>query len=240
MKCKNLLIISIIWLNFAIASPSFADSPKFFKNPDYIEVTKTLNDLSATKDERVRAGQATPQEIEKKIDELEFQKYTLETGLNWGQCTNQTGKTLAVYGPKPDLDDDDDDDDTYPYKNALYFLADGQTTKNQWDCDGVYLPSGTKVAGPIAPTGYYQKPTDEAKTPTVNSNKQNQEWESPLALKILDGTKLVVKANPDTGSIEFNLPSVKFIKPDEANWFIPNVTQADIDTRVPNAKVAES
>jgi len=50
----------------------------------------------------------------------------------------------------------------------------------------------------------------------------------------------VVKTNPDTDTVEFNVPAVKFLKAGETNWFIPNVSQADIDTRVPNAKTAKS
>ncbi len=39
----SLLLILIIALNFLFVNPSLADAPKITKNPDYIEVTKSLN-----------------------------------------------------------------------------------------------------------------------------------------------------------------------------------------------------
>ncbi|MBV8887897.1 MAG: hypothetical protein JO235_28410 [Chroococcidiopsidaceae cyanobacterium CP_BM_RX_35] len=206
---KSLLIFLIFLVNLVFAQPSFADKPKFTKNPDYIEVTQALNTFQKTKDSKVQIENYTPEEVQKKIDELEFQKYTLEAGLNWGQCQNETRKTLAVYGPKPDSDD-------YSYKNSLYFLADGQTTKKNWDCDGVYLPS-------------------DAKATTISSDRQSQELRGPVAVKIADGTKLVVKANLATSTVEFNVPPNEVLKSGEANWFVPKVSQAVIDSRVVNA-----
>lgn len=205
---KSLLIALIILANFVFAQPSFADKPKFLKNPDYIEVTQNLNNLKTAKDTQTQAENYSPEELQKKIDELEFQKYVLETGINWGQCRNETGKILAVYGPKPDVEDDDYN---YSYNNGLYFLADAQTTKKKWDCNGVYLPSDAKT--------------------TVNS----QEVGGPIAIKILDGSQLVVKTNPDTSVLEFSIPPTQVFKTGEINWFIPNVSQSAIDTRVANA-----
>jgi hypothetical protein len=124
--------------------------------------------LQAAKQAQSQTENYNPEEIQQKIDELEFQKYALETGVNWGQCRNETGKTIAVYGPKPDLDDDDDDVE-YQYENGLYFLANGQTTKKKWDCNGVYLSSGVKTAA-------------------INAEGQVQELDAPVAIKILDGT----------------------------------------------------
>ncbi len=217
---KSLLVVLVILVNLIVAQPSWADKPKFTKNPDYIEVTQALNNLLTAKKAQAQADQvdtSTPEETQNKIAELEFQKYTLETGINWGQCQNQTGKTLAVYGPKPDFDDDDYN---YPYDNALYFLANGQTTKNKWDCDGVYLPSEAKVAG-------------------INADQKEQQLTEPVAVKIVDGTQLVIKTNPETAAVEFSIPPAHIFKVGEANWFIPNVSQAVIDTRVANAPVAK-
>ncbi len=214
----SLLVALVLVINLAFAQPSLADKPKFLKNPDYIEVTKALNDWKAVKEAQVQTENYNPEEIQKKIDELEFQKYALETGVNWGQCRNETGKTLAVYGPKPKFDDDDFD---YPYDNALYFLANGQATEEKWDCQGVYLPSGFKTAA-ISPDG------------------QVQELVDPVAARIGDGTQLVMKTNPVTGAVEFNVVPGKIFKAGEANWFIPNVSQALIDTRIPNAPTAKS
>ena len=212
------LLIGLIFIaNLVFAQPSLADKPKFLKNPDYIEVTKALNSLKTAKDTQAQVEGYTPEELQQKIDELEFQKYDLETGVNWGQCRNETGKTLAVYGPAPDFDDDDYN---YSYDNALYFLADGQTTKKKWDCQGVYLPSGVTAAG-------------------INPEGQSQEIAEPLAVKVVDGTQLVIKTNPQTAAIEFSIPPTQVLKANEANWFIPNVSQAVIEARVPNAPTAK-
>ncbi|MBV9389844.1 MAG: hypothetical protein JOZ78_25760 [Chroococcidiopsidaceae cyanobacterium CP_BM_ER_R8_30] len=206
---KFLLIVLIFLINLLFAQPSYADKPKITKDPDYIEVTKALSTLQKTKDSQGQIENYTPEEVQKKIDELEFQKYTLEAGLNWGQCQNETRKTLAIYGPKPDSDD-------YSYENALYFLADGQTTKKNWDCDGVYLPNDVKAT-------------------TIGLDRQSQELRGPLAIRIADGTKLIVKSSPDNSTVEFNVPPTQVLKPGGTSWFVPNVSQAAIDSRVVNA-----
>lgn len=211
---KSLLILLMIVANLAFAQPSFADRPKFSKNPDYIEVTKALNELSQTKDTQTQVEGLTAEEIQTRTEELTLQKYALETGINWGKCENQTGKTIAVYGKRPN----DEDNEDAVYDNGLYFLANGQSTKNNWDCDGIYLPTNVKVA-------------DFTSSP----NGKGEKLTGPVALKILDGTQLVVKTNPDTAAIELNVPSVKVLNSNKANWFIPEISQDIIDTRVPNA-----
>ncbi|MEH2320658.1 hypothetical protein [Nostoc sp.] len=211
---KSLLILLMIVANLAFAQPSFADRPKFSKNPDYIEVTKALKELSQTKDAQTQVEGLTPEEIQKRTEELTLQKYALETGINWGQCENQTGKTIAVYGKRPNSEDNED----AVYDNNLYFLANGQSTKKNWDCDGIYLANDVKVANF-----------------TSSPNGQGEELRGPVALKILDGTQLVIKTNPATAAIELNVPTVKAIAGKEANWFIPDISQAVIETRVPNA-----
>ncbi|MCC5641516.1 hypothetical protein LC607_00790 [Nostoc sp. CHAB 5824] len=216
---KSLLIVLMIVANLAFAQPSFADKPKFSKNPDYIEVTKALNELSQTKDAQTQVEGLTPEETQKRIEELTLQKYALETGINWGQCDNQTGNTIAVYGKRPN----DEDDEDAVYDNNLYFLANGQSTKNNWDCDGIYLANNVKVANF-----------------TSSPNGQGQELTGPAALKILDGTQLVIKTNPDTAAIDLNVPTVKVLNSTKANWFIPDVSQALINTRVPNAPSNQS
>lgn len=216
---KVLLVVLMLLANLAIVRPSLADAPKFVENPEYIEVTETLNNLENTKKTQAQTEGYNPEEIQKKIDELKFKKYALETGIDWGQCRNETGKTLAVYGPKPEFEDDDYEDE-YTYDNGLYFLASGQTTKNKWDCDGVYLPSDA--------------------TTTVSSEGKNQEVGGPVAIKVADGTQLVIKTNPNNANaVDFSIPTEKVFKADELNWFIPNVSQAVIDTRVANAPVAK-
>lgn len=42
---KVAIAIAIVFVNLLIAQPSWADRPKFSKNPDYIEVTKTIKEL---------------------------------------------------------------------------------------------------------------------------------------------------------------------------------------------------
>lgn len=214
---KSLLILLMIVVNFAFAQPSFADRPKFSKNPDYIEVTKTLDKLTQAKEAQTQVEGVTPEEIQQKIDELTFQKYALETGINWGQCENKTGNTIAVYGKRPNEEEDED----AIYENGLYFLADGQSTKNNWDCDGFYLPNDATIAG-------------------LTADGQAQEFTEAVAIKIPDGSKLAIKTNPDTAAIEINVPNAQIVKANEVNWFIPNVSQAIIDTRVPNAPTMKS
>lgn len=217
MKFKPFLIALLILVNLVFVQPSFADRPKFTKNPDYIEVTKALESLKTAQNTQAEGENTNPQEIQKKIDELEFQKYALETGTSWGQCANETNKTLAVYGPKPDEDDVGED---YPYDTALYFLAPGRTTKEKWDCNGVYLPNDAKVTA-------------------ISSNQQGEELAGSGAIKIVNGTQLVAKTNLDTSAVELNIPATQVFKAGDLNWFIPNVSQATIDTRVANAPTAK-
>ncbi len=199
-------------VNLVFAQAALADKPKFTKNPDYIELTESINSLLSTQNTQSQVEIYTPEDTQKKIDELNFEKYTLETGINWGQCRNESGKTVAVYGSKPK----NIDDDNYLYDNVLYFLADGYVTKKEWDCDGIYLPNDAKTAG-VSPDG------------------QKQELSGPVAVKIADGTQLIIQTNPDTPAVEFNTLLTKVFKVGEMNWFIPNVPQTVIDTRVSNA-----
>ena len=53
-----------------------------------------------------------------KISDLKLQKLAFESGIDWGQCINKTGKTIAIYGPEPNLEEDD-----YSQGSALYFLG---------------------------------------------------------------------------------------------------------------------
>ncbi|AFZ27550.1 hypothetical protein Cylst_5541 [Cylindrospermum stagnale PCC 7417] len=214
---KSLLIVSMILVNFAFAQPSLAERPKFTSNPDYIEVTQALNELKQSTAAQLETEGSIPPETQKKIDELAFQQYALESGTYWGQCRNETGKTLAVYGKRSKNEDNKNN----VYDNGLYFLADGQTTKRKWDCDGFYLPNDAKIIG-LSPDG------------------QAQEFLGPVAVKIADGSQLVIKTNPETAVIEINVPNAQVVKTDAVNWFIPNVSQALIDTRLPNAPSKKS
>ncbi|MGI0487822.1 hypothetical protein ACN4EK_20470 [Pantanalinema rosaneae CENA516] len=194
---KVVLAVLLLVINLAIAPPSWADRPKVSKNPDYVQVTKTLNGLLALQETQ----ELTP-ELQQQIDELTLQKATIESGVTWGQCRNATGSTIGILGPASANSKSGHDE--------LYFLADGETTPEGWDCQGVYLPSGVKVAG-------------------IES--------TPAIFKILDGTRLVTHLNADTGAIEFNVPATKLTQADSEQT-IPNVSQAFIDSRIPSTLTA--
>ncbi|MBD2683221.1 MULTISPECIES: hypothetical protein [Nostoc] len=205
---KTALVALVLLVNLIIAQPSWADRPNLTTSPDYIEVTQGINNLLQLKDTPDQS-KYTPEEIQQELGELKLQKYILETAQTWAQCRNETGKTLAIYAHKPKK---------ASQGNTLYFLGNGQITENEWDCDGVYLPIGTKVAGIAADA---------------------QGLTEPLAIKVVDGTQLVAKTNPQTGTIEFNVTPAKVLKASEPNWSIPNLSQTDIDAAIPNAPIED-
>ncbi|WP_193194892.1 hypothetical protein [Nostoc sp. MG11] len=212
MKLFKIALIGLVLLvNLVVAQPSWADRPNLTQGSDYTEVTQAINNLLKSKDEP-GDYEYTPEEIEQKLGDLKLQKYVLETAQDWAQCRNETGKTLAVYAHKPKK---------ASQGNTLYFLGNGEITDNDWDCDGVYLPSGSKVAGFTA------------------TNIQDQELAEPLAIKVVDGTQLVAKTNPDTNAVEFNVTPAKVIRVGEMNWTIPNLSQAEIDATAPNAPIED-
>ncbi|HEY9645730.1 MAG TPA: hypothetical protein V6C88_05140, partial [Chroococcidiopsis sp.] len=98
---------------------------------------------------------------------------------------------------------------TATFAQVLYLLPAGEATDDDWSCKGVYLPNDANVDGL-----------------TVNH---------AAALKILDGTQLVVTENPDTGAIAFNLPPAAVFSADEINWEIPDLTQAELNQQFPAA-----
>ena len=210
---KLLLAALVILVNLLFAQPAFADPPKYTKNPHYIEVTQTLNKLLEAKKSPELAEGTTPETIDKQIAELEFEKYAIETGNNWSQCRNETGKTLAVYGPNRKKT-------ASSYDNTIYFLANGQATEAKWNCEGIYLPNGIAVIG-------------------LTSNGQAKELTSAVALKIAAGTQLIAKANPDTGAIELSAVPANIFKAGDVNWFIPDVSPEFIAARVPNIPMPE-
>jgi hypothetical protein len=201
---KTILLSLLLCLNFAIAQPAFADRPNFQDNPDYLEITDNLNKLLDAKTQKTLPEGVTVSQLDQKITQLQFEKYILENGEESTVCSNETGKSLAVYGSKPKKTDS-------TYDNALYLLSDGQTTDEDWNCEGVYLPKDIKVAG--------------------------LDLNSAVAVKVLNGTKLVVKTNPDTGVYELNLPPAKIFKTGEANWDIPDLAQANLDVQYPKAPI---
>jgi hypothetical protein len=201
---KSIFLGLLLCLNLAIANPALADRPNFEDNPDYIEISDNLSKLLAAKEQKTLPEGVNVSQINQKIAQLQFEKYIMETGDSNAECRNETGKSLAVYGSKPKKAD-------FKYDNSVYLLPNGQTTDDDWNCQGIYLPNDVKVAG-------------------LNLN-------SAVAVKILNGTKLVVKANPDTGVYELNLPPAKVFKTGEANWDIPDLSQASLDIQYPKAPI---
>lgn len=207
---RTVLIVLVILANLVFAQPSLADRPKLTQSPDYTEVTESLDNLLKAKDAPDQS-KYTPEEMQKKIGVLQLEKYILETAQNWAQCRNETGKTLAVYAHKPKKSSSDE--------STLYYLGDGQSTHEDWNCDGVYLPNGVKVAG------------------LTSSDLQGQGLGEPLAIKIVPGTQLVAKTNLETSTIEFSVAPAQVFKAGEGNWSVPNLAQADIDSQTPNAPI---
>ncbi|MBH8563519.1 hypothetical protein I8748_15210 [Nostoc sp. CENA67] len=210
-KFKYILMVAILLVNLVFAQPSLADRPEYTKNPDYKTLIQQLKTLQTVKETQSQLEGYTAEQIDQKINELELQKYAFESGIDWGQCSNQTGKTLAIYGPEPDIDDDE-----YSSGAALYFLGENQTTENNWNCKGVYLPNDVTAVA-------------------ISQNGQSEDVTGGVVIKVPNGTNLVLKKNPDTGVIEFNQAGTTIVKPSETNWFIPNVSQAIVDARVTNA-----
>lgn len=102
--------------------------------------------------------------------------------------------------------------------STLYYLGNGQITDDDWNCDGVYLPSGSKVA-PLA--------------------GDTQELTEPLALKIVSGTQLVAKTNSDKGSVEFNVAPASLFKAGESTLSVPSLSVADIAAQTSNAPIED-
>jgi hypothetical protein len=61
-------------------------------------------------------------------------------GRAWGQCTNQTGENLVVYGPKHEQE-------RSIFDTSPYLLPPGATTPDFWDCEGFLLPSDRMLQG---------------------------------------------------------------------------------------------
>jgi hypothetical protein len=200
---KTILLGLLLCLNMAIANPALAGS-KLQKNPDYLEISDNLSKLLDAKQNKALPEGLTESEVNQKITQLQLEKYIIETGEENTECRNETGKSLAIYGTKNKKSDS-------TYDNDLYLLPDGETTDDDWNCEGVYLPNDVQVAG--------------------------LDLNSAGAIKVLNGTKLVIKTNPDTGVYELNLPPVKVFKAGEVNWDIPDLAQANLDIQYPKAPI---
>lgn len=204
MKQLKIWLVSLLCIgSLLIASPVLADRIAK-KSPDYPVVVENLNTLLETQ-ANPEQSQYSAEQLQQKISDLKLQKYILETAEDWGVCRNETGKTLAIYARSPKK----------ATQNTLFYLANGEETDDNWDCEAIYVPSDVQVAS------------------------LNLTSEEPSALKIIDGTKLVISSNPNTGELLLDAPSalLQTIPFSDKNWSIPNLTQADIDAQVPNAPI---
>jgi hypothetical protein len=60
--------------------------------------------------------------------------YQILRGRGWGQCTNETGDYLIVYGPKHESE-------RSVFDTSPYVLPPGTTTPDSWDCEGFLVPA---------------------------------------------------------------------------------------------------
>lgn len=207
MQIFKIVLVALVFIvNLMIAQPSWAGKD-FTKGVDYAEVTQALNQLLTAKDAPEQAGY-TPEEFQQRLAQLQFQKNVMETAKKRAQCRNETGRTLAVYANKPKKS-----------PTQLYFLAAGQITDDDWDCDGIYLPAGTQLV--------------------LSPNTPAQELTEPIAVKFVDGTQSVARTNPATGALELNVEAAKVFKAGESDWLLPALSQAEIDTQVPSPQLID-
>ncbi len=207
MQIFKIVFVALVFMvNLMIAQPSWAGKD-FTKGADYVEVTQALNQLLAAKDTPEKAGY-TPEEFQQRLAQLQFQKNVIETAKKRAQCRNETGRTLAVYANKPKKS-----------PTQLYYLAAGQITDDDWDCDGIYLPAGTQVV--------------------LSPNTPAQELTEAIAVKFVDGTQSVARTNLATGAIELNVEPAKVFKAGESEWLLPALSQAEIDTQVPTPQLID-
>lgn len=195
-------IAALIAMVLLFASPALADRPKLTTTPEYTEVTTAIANLLKTKEDPDQTDLSAA-EIEQKLGTLNLQKYILESASHWSQCSNQTGKTIAVFAHKAKT----------AQPGMLYYLANGEMTDDDWNCDAVYLPTGTKLAG-------------------------QSELTEPLAAQFVSGTQMIAKTTP-TGELEFNVSPAKLLKSGEGNLMIPNLTLASVETTPPNAPIED-
>lgn len=206
MKFVKVILVTLVFLvNLMVASPSWAGQDHR-KGTDYAEVTQAINQLLQAQNTPEQAGY-TPEQLQVQIAKLQAQKAVMESTTTRAQCHNQTAGTLAVYANKPKK-----------LSTALYYLAAGQETDDDWDCDGYYIPAGTQVVF---------DPATGVETLT-----------EPLAVKFVDGTQSFVSSNP-AGAIEFNVAPAKVLKAGETAWSVPTLSQADINAQAPSSQIID-
>lgn len=201
---RIILVALVLLLNLVGVSPAWADLPKLTGTPEYAEVTQAISNLIRAK-AAPEESDLTPVEIEQKLGALNLQKYILETASHYSQCRNSTGSTIAVFAHKAKK--------APQSPSVLYYLANGEMTEDEWSCDGVYLPTGTKLAG-----------LSEVTEPTV--------------AQFVSGTRLNATVNAQ-GELEFNLAPSKFAKSSDGVLPIPDLTVATIQASLPNAPIED-
>lgn len=201
---RIILVALVLLLNLVGVSPAWADPPKLTGTPEYAEVTQAISNLIRAK-AAPEESDLTPVEIEQKLGALNLQKYILETASHYSQCRNSTGSTIAVFAHKAKK--------APQSPSVLYYLANGEMTEDEWSCDGVYLPTGTKLAG-----------LSEVTEPTV--------------AQFVSGTRLNATVNAQ-GELEFNLAPSKFAKSSDSVLPIPDLTVATIQANLPNAPIED-
>lgn len=203
---KIIIVAFVLIANLTIAQPSWA-SKDFTKGTDYTEVTQELNQLISVQDTPEQAGY-TPEQFQERLSQLQYQKSVMETAKKRAQCLNETGKTLGIYANKGKKS-----------PTQLYYLAAGQITDDDWDCDGIYLPAGSQVV--------------------LSPNTPVEELTEAIAVKFVDGTQSIARTNPATGAIELNVAPAKIFKAGESNWSLPTLSQAEIDAQVPSKQLID-
>lgn len=199
---RAILVCLVLLVNLVIATPAFADAPKLDQNADYQQITQTLTDLLRARDNnQLPEGINSVEQLQQDITGLQYQKYVVESGKGVTECRNNTGRAIAVYGPTSKKL-------TSQFDNTLYMLPSGEETDDDWNCEGVFLPSDLKVAG--------------------------LDLSAAGAAKFLSGTRLTISENP-AGEIEFNLPPSQVLKAGEVNWEIPDVAEAELSPQLPKA-----
>lgn len=207
MKFLRIALVAIVLLvNLAITPAAWAGKD-FTKGTDYAEVTQAINQLLQVKDSPEQAGY-TPETYQQRLSQLQQQKYVMETATKRAQCHNETPGTLAVYANKPKKS-----------STQLYFLAAGNETDDDWDCDGFYLPAGTLVV--------------------LGPNVEAQTLAEPIAVKFVDGTQSIARTNPATGAVELNVAPAQVFKTGETIWAIPNFSQTDINAQTPSPQIID-
>jgi hypothetical protein len=207
MKFLKIAIVAIVLLANLVIAPSAWAGQDHTKGADYAEVTQSINQLLQVKNNPEQAGY-TPEQFQQQLAKLQAQKYVMETTTTRAQCHNATNGTVAVYVNKPKK-----------LPTQLYYLAAGNETDDDWDCDGFYLPAGTQAV--------------------LSPNTEAQALTEPLAVKFTDGTQSFLRTNPANGAFEFNIAPANVFKAGETNWTIPNLSQADVNAQAPSSQIID-